>query len=217
LNALFALGLSACGAAIPPTYPWKPNGQYRNDGYTPSGATKPGTPGDPGYGGRDFCRDLANRAQVRAGRWNGAAWAFTLTAGAAAAAGAVSIATSDDPGNVRKGFNTAAPLLSGLLSTAAFALFERQKSLDALAATASAAVNAKKDQAAAIACNEAIADWNAARANVVERAIKQLDEETPAEPSGGETPAAPASAPADGAGEGDPTGPEPGPAKPPDE
>ena len=135
----------------------------------------------PGYHGRDFCRDLTNRAQKRAGIWAGLGWTFSIGAGVATAAGTVSLATEDDPSRVRQGFNIGMPILAGLLSTGAVALFDREADLDAAAGASAAAVNATEDEAAARACNEALGDWNSARSRANERAIQYLDKEVKAE------------------------------------
>lgn len=174
LLVVIASLLGGC-AAMPPPSPWDEKGSYQNEGYKPAGKEVGGA-GVAGWQGRDFCRDLANRAQKRAGVWNGMGWGFTVGAGVATAVTTVSLGTEDKPGEFRQGLNLALPLVAGLLSTGAVAFFDRGRDVDTVAAKATNGANTTEDKVAAQKCNEALAEWNSTRSESQDHAMAYLEQ-----------------------------------------
>ena len=165
---MFTLGLviltASCGSLPPAHIYMGGKAGYINDGYRPEGMNV-GDRGNPSNEGRDFCRDLENRARVRAVQQLGTGWTTGILAALAIGAGTVLTAsTPDDPTSGRKILNASLPIAGATLGYISFGEFTREKDASDVAATAATAINLSDDKANAV-CNEALGSWNNSRPN----------------------------------------------------
>lgn len=157
-----ALALAACGS-LPPAHIYS-GGKlgYINDGYKPEGR-EVGAIGAPTNEGRDFCRDLENRARVRAVQQLGTGWTTGVLAALAIGFGTVLTASSpDNPSKERHILNASLPVAGAALGFVSFGEFSREKDASDVAATAATAINLEDAKANAV-CNEALGSWNNSR------------------------------------------------------
>jgi hypothetical protein len=163
--ALAVLGLPGC-TALPPAHFYEgPQSTYENAGYLPQGKegkASVGTPGPAGYAGRDFCRDVENRARVRAVEQDTAGWAFGIAAVVALGAGTALTASADSPSDERRVGDAALPLVGAALGYVAFEAFARGKDAGELTSRTASSLT-MDDKAANDACNNALAAWSSSR------------------------------------------------------
>jgi hypothetical protein len=152
---VLAGNLLGCAGGLPAVHPYNPNTGYFDDVSQKTG--------DPGYGGRDFCKRVEMSARTNSVAHRTFGWISGVFALAAAGAGA-GVAATDQPesGGGKNRYKVAVvtlPLAAGLLAYLSSGQFTMSGNSSALASASAVGANGE-DAAANATCNSAIATWN---------------------------------------------------------
>jgi hypothetical protein len=131
-----------------------------------------------------YCRSMEVSARRYARRSTSWGWVFGVAAAGAIVTGPIMLATEGDPPSNRDRVLTLAlPAAGAILGYIANGLFTRAKDHGTLAAQASLALNQPSAADEVVACNAALAAWNAARSEASQPLMSLVNANKPATPT----------------------------------